>query len=91
MIGLSIRLAGLEEYTTKLDFENYINSFISDYTDDMSGKTTFIQDMIDDFWLIDLWCNYFSILFLLTTMTNGLESNHLEHTISASNGVILIL
>jgi hypothetical protein len=50
MIGLSLGWTGLEEYTTKLDFENYIKSFMTDYTDEIRNETVLIQDLIDQFW-----------------------------------------
>ena len=54
MIGLSVDWTGLEEYETKLDFENYINSFLSDYIDNLTETTVLIQDVIDAFWLRSL-------------------------------------
>tara|TARA_R110000787_G_scaffold275776_1_gene384513 strand:- start:141 stop:419 length:279 start_codon:yes stop_codon:yes gene_type:complete len=50
MIGLSSEWIGLEEYTTKLLFENYIKSFISDSVDPVTNKITLVQDLIDSFW-----------------------------------------
>ena len=54
LIGFSLGWTGLEEYTTKLDFENYIKSFMSDRTDENTGETILVQDLIDDFWLRSL-------------------------------------
>ena len=48
LIGFSLGWSGLEEYTTKADFENYIKSFLSDY--EREGKNYYIQDIIDKFW-----------------------------------------
>jgi len=50
MIGLSLEWTGIEEYTTKSSFENYIKSFISDYEDIIRNETIFVQDLIDNFW-----------------------------------------
>jgi len=53
LIGLSLNWTGIEEYTTKTSFENYINSHNSvwhDYVDPLSGETVLIQDLIDEFW-----------------------------------------
>lgn len=54
LIGFSLGWSGLEEYTTKLDFETYIKSYMSDYQDysdgSESGTTVLIQDIIDTFW-----------------------------------------
>ena len=50
MIGLSLNWTGIEEYTTKTSFENYIKSFISDHVDGYTGETILVQDLIDDFW-----------------------------------------
>ena len=48
LIGLSLGWSGLEEYKTKLDFENYVKSFASNY--EVSGRQYFVQDEIDTFW-----------------------------------------
>ena len=51
MIGLSLDWTGIEEYTTKTSFENYIKTFgFYDYVDEISGETILVQDLIDDFW-----------------------------------------
>ena len=50
MIGLSLNWTGLEEYTTKTSFENYVKSFVSDYVDQFTDETILVQDLIDDFW-----------------------------------------
>ena len=50
MIGLSLDWTGIEEYTTKTSFENYIKSFVSDSVDQFIGETILVQDLIDDFW-----------------------------------------
>jgi hypothetical protein len=50
MIGLSLGWTGLEEYTTKLSFENYIKSFITDYVDEINNETILVQDSIDVLW-----------------------------------------
>tara|TARA_R110000823_G_scaffold312599_2_gene439378 strand:+ start:75 stop:353 length:279 start_codon:yes stop_codon:yes gene_type:complete len=50
MIGLSFEWTGLEEYTTKLSFENYIKSFTFDYIDPVTNEITLVQDLIDGFW-----------------------------------------
>jgi hypothetical protein len=50
MIGLSLGWTGIEEYTTKISFENYIKSFITDYVDEITDEVTLIQDLIDNFW-----------------------------------------
>ena len=50
MIGLSSGWVGIEEYTTKVSFENYIKSFITDYVDEINNETILVQDLIDDFW-----------------------------------------
>ena len=50
MIGLSLNWTGIEEYTTKTSFENYIKSFVSDSVDQFIGETILVQDLIDDFW-----------------------------------------
>tara|TARA_R110000803_G_scaffold209269_1_gene278681 strand:+ start:1766 stop:2041 length:276 start_codon:yes stop_codon:yes gene_type:complete len=50
MIGLSLGWVGIEEYTTKVSFENYIKSFITDYVDEINNETILVQDLIDDFW-----------------------------------------
>ena len=50
MIGLSLNWTGIEEYTTKTSFGNYIKSFISDHVDEFTGETILVQDLIDDFW-----------------------------------------
>jgi len=50
MIGLSLGWAGLKVYATKLDFENYIKSFIPYFLDPYTGIITPIQNVIDDFW-----------------------------------------
>ncbi len=50
MIGLSNGWTGLEEYTTKLDFSNYIKSFMSDEVIKFPSETVLIDDVITDFW-----------------------------------------
>jgi len=50
LIGLSLNWTGIEEYTTKTSFENYIKSFVSDSVDQFIGETILVQDLIDDFW-----------------------------------------
>ena len=50
MIGLSLGWNGLEEYTTKISFENYVKSFMTDYTEVLTGDIILIQDLIDQFW-----------------------------------------
>ena len=50
IIGLTNGWTGLEEYKTKLDFENYIKSFLSDYTDPVTNEPRLIQEDIDKFW-----------------------------------------
>ena len=50
MIGLSLDWTGIEEYTTKTSFENYIESFMNDYVHPFTGETVLIQDLIDYFW-----------------------------------------
>ena len=50
LIGLSLNWTGIEEYTTKTSFENYIKSFVSDYVEPFTGETVLIQDLIDEFW-----------------------------------------
>jgi hypothetical protein len=50
LIGLSLGWTGLEEYTTKISFENYVKSFMTDYTDEIRNETVLIQDLIDQFW-----------------------------------------
>tara|TARA_R110000803_G_scaffold125660_1_gene193258 strand:- start:203 stop:481 length:279 start_codon:yes stop_codon:yes gene_type:complete len=50
MIGLSLGWVGIEEYTTKVSFENYIKSFMTDYTDPITNEIILIQDLIDEFW-----------------------------------------
>jgi|TARA_R110000824_G_scaffold1374_3_gene6995 hypothetical protein len=50
MVGLSLTWTGLEEYTTKISFENYIKSFISDSVNELTNETILVQDLIDNFW-----------------------------------------
>lgn len=50
LIGLSINWTGLEEYTTKISFENYIKSFMTDYTNPITNEMVLIQDLIDHLW-----------------------------------------
>jgi len=50
MIGLSLGWTGIEEYETKLSFENYIKSFITDYVNEITDEITLVQDLIDNFW-----------------------------------------
>jgi len=49
MIGLSLSWTGLEVFTTKTDFKNYVNSFSSDGVG-AEGKILYLQDAIDTFW-----------------------------------------
>jgi len=50
MIGLSLDWTGIEEYTTKTSFENYIKSFVSDSVEPFTGESILVQDLIDNFW-----------------------------------------
>jgi len=50
MIGLSLEFSGLEEYTNKLYFENYIKSFVSDDIDYITGEPILVQNLINSFW-----------------------------------------
>ena len=50
-IGYSLGWTGLEEFTSKADFENYINSFLTEYEVPLSAVPVTIQEVIDDFWL----------------------------------------
>jgi len=50
MIGLSLNWTGIEEYTTKTSFENYIKSFMGEYVYKFTGEEILVQDLIDDFW-----------------------------------------
>lgn len=49
LIGFSYGWTGLGEFTTKAEFETYVKSFCSDFTD-IHGITYYIQDIIDNFW-----------------------------------------
>jgi len=49
LIGFSLGWTGLEEFTTKVEFETYIKSFCFDYTE-INGTTFYIQDIIDNMW-----------------------------------------
>jgi len=50
IIGLSLEWTGIEEYTTKVSFENYIKSFVTDFVDPITNETILVQDLIDIFW-----------------------------------------
>ena len=50
LIGYSVSWTGLEEYTDKTTFENYIKSFNSDATNPDTGETSIVQDLIDNIW-----------------------------------------
>ena len=50
LIGLSLDWIGIEEYTTKLSFGNYIKSFMNDFVDEFTGEIILIENVIDDFW-----------------------------------------
>ena len=50
LIGLSNTWNGLEEFTTKSQFENYIKSFCFDFVVPDKDEITYIQDEIDKFW-----------------------------------------
>ena len=49
-IGLSLGWTGLEKYTTKADFENYINSFLTNADIINNTENVTIQDYIDSLW-----------------------------------------
>jgi hypothetical protein len=49
LIGFSESNTGLEEYTVKSDFENYVKSFNPDYIESFNEKE-YLQDKIDSMW-----------------------------------------
>ncbi len=49
LIGFSESNTGLEEYTVKSDFENYVKSFNPDYIESINEKE-YLQDKIDSMW-----------------------------------------
>tara|TARA_R110000824_G_scaffold99893_1_gene237510 strand:+ start:1948 stop:2226 length:279 start_codon:yes stop_codon:yes gene_type:complete len=50
MIGISLDWNGIQEFTTKTEFENYIKSFLSDHIHPIRKEPVIIQDLIDEFW-----------------------------------------
>ena len=49
MLGITYDESKIEEFNTKLELENYVKSFASDYTD-LFGRVYLIQDEIDYFY-----------------------------------------
>ena len=50
LIGYSNSWTGIQEFTTKSEFENYVKSFCTDFEDMITKEIISIQTIIDSFW-----------------------------------------